>query len=40
MALPFMFAGNTAALVCSVVADLVLMALSVRRGPVRERYGF
>lgn len=39
MASPFMFAGNTSTLVCSVVAGLVLMALSVRRGPVRERYG-
>jgi hypothetical protein len=39
MASPFMFAGNTAALVCSVLAGVVLMALSVRRGPVHERYG-
>jgi nucleoside-diphosphate-sugar epimerase len=39
MASPFMFAGSTAALVCSVLAGVVLVALSVRRGPVREHYG-
>jgi hypothetical protein len=39
MASPFMFAGNTPTLVCSVLAGLALMALSIRRGPVREHYG-
>jgi nucleoside-diphosphate-sugar epimerase len=36
---PFVFAGNTAALLVSVVAGAALMALSIRRGPVHERYG-
>ena len=39
MASPFIFAGNTSTLVCSVLAGLALMALSIRRGPVREHYG-
>jgi nucleoside-diphosphate-sugar epimerase len=39
MVSPLMFAGNTSTLVCSVLAGFALMALSIRRGPVRERYG-
>jgi nucleoside-diphosphate-sugar epimerase len=39
IASPFMFSGSTAALVCSVLAGLALMVLSIRRGPVREHYG-
>lgn len=39
MVSPFVFAGDTAALVVSVVAGAVLMALSIRRGPIHERYG-
>ena len=39
MTAPFMFAGNTAALIVSVVAGATLMALSIRRGPIHERYG-
>jgi hypothetical protein len=39
MASPFMFAGDTTALLVSVVAGAALMALSTRRGAVYERYG-
>ena len=39
MAAPFVFAGETAALLVSVVAGAALMALSIRRGPIHERYG-
>ena len=36
---PFVFAGNTSALLVSVVAGAALMALSIRRGQIQERYG-
>ncbi len=39
MASPFLFAGDMAATLVSVLAGAALMALSVRRGPIRERYG-
>ncbi len=39
MASPFVFAGEAAALLVSVVAGATLMALSIRRGPIHERYG-
>jgi len=39
MASPFIFAGDTAALLVSLVAGAALMALSVRRGAINERYG-
>ncbi len=39
MASPFVFAGDTAALLVSVVAGAALMALSIRRGEIHERYG-
>ena len=39
MASPFVFAGDMTALLVSVVAGAALMALSFRRGPVREHYG-
>ena len=39
MATPFVFAGDMNALLVSVVAGAALMALSIRRGPVYERYG-
>ncbi len=39
MTSPFMFVGNTAGLLVSVAAGAALMALSIRRGPVNQRYG-
>ena len=39
MASPFLFAGDMAATLVSVLAGAALMALSVRRGPIHERYG-
>ena len=39
MASPFLFAGDRNALLVSVVAGAALMALSIRRGPVRSHYG-
>lgn len=39
MATPFVFAGDMNALLVSVVAGAALMALSIRCGPVYERYG-
>jgi nucleoside-diphosphate-sugar epimerase len=39
MASPLVFAGDTAALLVSVLAGAALMALSIRRGPIHERYG-
>ncbi len=39
MAAPFVFAGDMTALLVSVLAGAALMALSIRRGPVSERYG-
>jgi hypothetical protein len=39
MATPFMFPGDTAALLVSLVAGAALMALSIRRGSIHERYG-
>jgi nucleoside-diphosphate-sugar epimerase len=39
IASPFVFAGDSAALLASVVAGAALMALSIRRGSVNERYG-
>jgi hypothetical protein len=39
MATPFMFPGDTVALLVSLVAGAALMALSIRRGSIHERYG-
>ena len=39
MASPFLFSGDTTALIVSAVAGVALMVLSVRRGPVRSHYG-
>jgi hypothetical protein len=39
MVSPFVFAGDTAALLVSIVAGAALMALSIRRGQIQERYG-
>lgn len=39
LAIPFMYEGSTLAQVVSVSAGLLLAALSLRRGPIRERYG-
>ncbi len=39
MATPFLFVADTTATLVSVLAGAALMALSVRRGPIRERYG-
>lgn len=36
---PFLFAGDMTALLVSVLAGAALMALSIRRGPVRSHYG-
>jgi hypothetical protein len=36
---PFVFAGDTLALLISLAAGAALMALSIRRGPIYERYG-
>jgi hypothetical protein len=39
MASPFVFAADAVALLVSVLAGAVLMGLSIRRGPIHERYG-
>ena len=39
MATPFLFTAGIAATIVSVVLGAGLIALSVRRGPIRERYG-
>ena len=39
MASPFVFAGGMATTLVSLIAGAALMALSVRRGPIHERYG-
>lgn len=39
IASPFLFPGDTTAMVVSVVAGVALMALSIRRGPVTSTYG-
>ena len=39
MAAPFMFAAGMAATIVSVVLGVALIALSLRRGLIRERYG-
>ena len=39
MAAPFMFAAGMAATIVSVVLGVALIALSMRRGLIRERYG-
>ena len=39
MATPFVFAGDTPAMLVSLVAGAALMALSVRRGAIHEHYG-
>ena len=39
MVTPFMFDGDTAAMLVSLVAGAPLMALSIRRGSIQERYG-
>ncbi len=36
---PFVFAGDTLALLVSVLAGAALMALSIHRGQIQERYG-
>ena len=39
MAAPFLFSGDTTALLVSLVAGAALMALSVRRGAIHSHYG-
>ena len=39
MVAPFMFAAGMAATIVSVVLGVALIALSLRRGLIRERYG-
>jgi nucleoside-diphosphate-sugar epimerase len=39
LATPFMFEAGTAATVNSLACGIALVALSVRRGPIRQRYG-
>jgi uncharacterized membrane protein len=39
LAVPFIYDGDTAAIAYTVAAGIAIMALSVRRGPIRERYG-
>ena len=39
MAAPFIFTAGIAATIASVVMGAGLIAFSVRRGPIRERYG-
>ncbi len=39
MASPFVFTGDAVALLVSLVAGAVLMGLSIRRGPINQRYG-
>ena len=39
MAAPLMFAAGMAATIVSVVLGVALIALSLRRGLIRERYG-
>jgi hypothetical protein len=39
MAVPFMFDANLVATVVTVALGAALMALSIRRGPIRESYG-
>ena len=39
MAAPFMFDASTVATVVSIVLGAALVVLSIRRGPIRERYG-
>ena len=39
MAAPFMFIASTTATVVSVLLGAALSGLSLRRGPIRERYG-
>ncbi len=36
---PFVFSGDNPAIVFSLAAGLALIAFSIRRGPIRERYG-
>jgi hypothetical protein len=39
IATPFVWEANTLTLVVSVALGLALIVLSIRRGPIRERYG-
>jgi hypothetical protein len=39
LATPFMFEAGTAATLNSLVCGIALVLLSVRRGPIRQRYG-
>ena len=39
MAAPFMFGASMVATVVSMVLGAGLVVLSIRRGPIRERYG-
>ena len=39
MAAPLMFTAGTTATIVSVIVGVALMGLSLRRGPIRERYG-
>lgn len=39
MAAPFMFGASTVTNVVSVILGAALVVLSIRRGPIRERYG-
>jgi hypothetical protein len=39
LATPFLYGADTAATIASLACGLALIALSLRRGPVRQRYG-
>ena len=39
MATPFMFDANLMTTIVSLVLGAALVVLSIRRGPIRERYG-
>ena len=39
MVVPFMFGGSMVATIVSLILGAALVVLSVRRGPIRERYG-
>ncbi len=39
MAAPFMFGADMVTSAVSLILGAALVALSVRRGPIRERYG-
>jgi nucleoside-diphosphate-sugar epimerase len=39
LVVPFIYEADTAAIAYTIAAGIAIMALSVRRGPIRERYG-